>query len=195
MLIYSVSGILEVHIEFTRTCCSQVYKSVVAGSSRQAVTTQPGHNPTGGGVGDTPSMLESLLAAGVGDAVVQGPVDAAAVDACIAAGVGANVSLTIGGKLDHLNASPLAVEATVFSVSAEETQYEVDLMSGTDNAPSWRTNVMPPAAVIAVSPAGSQNAPPNLVTLTSARKPFHYEASFAQLGITVAEHPILVVKM
>ena len=48
--------------------------------------------------------------------------------------------------------------------------------------------------MIAVTPPGT-DAAPNLVTLTSARKPFHYESSFAQLGITVAEHHILVVKM
>ncbi len=158
------------------------------------IISDSGDNPTGGGVGDTPSMLETLLSSGVGDAVVQGPVDAAAVNACIEAGVGASVSLEIGGKLDNLNAKPLAVEATVFSISPEESQYEVNLMSGTDNPPSLRVNTMPPAAVIAVSPPGN-DTPPNLVTLTSARKPFHYEASFAQLGITLADHPILVVKM
>lgn len=175
----------------------EVIRAKEAGLSpeeRLVVISDSGDNPTGGGVGDTPSMLESLLSSGVGDAVVQGPVDSVAVDACIAAGVGASVSLEIGGKLDHVNAKPLAVKATVFSVSPEETQYKVNLMSGTDNPPSWRTNIMPRAAVIAVSPPGN-TAPPNLVTLTSARKPFHYEASFAQLGVTLAEHPILVVKM
>ena len=48
--------------------------------------------------------------------------------------------------------------------------------------------------MIAVRPPGT-DAAPNLVTLTSARKPLHYESSFAQLGITIAEHRILVVKM
>jgi microcystin degradation protein MlrC len=182
----------------------EVAKAQAAGLSPAdalVIISDSGDNPTGGGVGDTPSMLATLLEAGVGDAVMQGPVDAAAVDACLVAGVGATVSLEIGGKLDYLNAVPLAIEATVYSVHPEETQYEA--FHPTDTAP--RTNTMPPAAVIAVTPpsppAGSGGdddaaAPkPNLVTLTSARKPFHYESSFAELGIEISEHPILVVKM
>ena len=51
----------------------------------------------------------------------------------------APVSLSIGGKLDHLNAEPLEVEATVYSVSAEESEYEA--YHQTDPAP--RTNIMP----------------------------------------------------
>ena len=120
----------------------EVAKAKEAGLSAEeslVIISDSGDNPTGGGVGDTPSMLGTLLEAGVGGAVVQGPVDAAAVEACLAAGVGATVSLSIGGKLDHLNAEPLEVEATVYSVSAEETEYEA--YHETDPAP--RTNIMP----------------------------------------------------
>ena len=174
----------------------EVAKAKEAGLSAKeglVIISDSGDNPTGGGVGDTPSMLATLLEAGVGDAVLQGPVDAAAVAVCCEAGAGATVALSIGGKLDHINADPLEVSAVVYSVSPEETTYEVDTMAGTDEPAAPRTNVMPSAAVIAVTPPGGGS--PNLVTLTSARKPFHYEASFAQLGITIAEHPILVVKM
>jgi microcystin degradation protein MlrC len=53
------------------------------------------------------ALLEHELPAG--DCIVQGPVDKTAVDACIAAGVGATVELSLGGKMDAVNAAPLAV--------------------------------------------------------------------------------------
>ena len=48
-------------------------------------------------------MIGRLVALGVPDAVCQGPVDEAAVRACVDAGKGATVRLSIGGKLDHVN--------------------------------------------------------------------------------------------
>ena len=66
---------------------------------------------------------------------------------------------------------------------------------------------MPPAAVVAITPqqpqggdgnGGSASPPaPIYVTLTAARKPFHYEASFAQLGLDISAQglSLLVVKM
>ena len=71
------------------------------------IISDSGDNPTAGGVGDTPSMLKELVALGVGDVVMQGPHDAAAVRACIAAGVGGEVQLDLGGKLDYRNAEPV----------------------------------------------------------------------------------------
>ena len=57
------------------------------------------------------------------DCIVQGPVDKTAVDACIAAGVGATVELSLGGKMDPVNAAPLAVTATVVFVQPETCEY------------------------------------------------------------------------
>jgi microcystin degradation protein MlrC len=135
----------------------------------------------------------------VGDAVVQGPVDAAAVARCCEAGVGAEVELSIGGKLDHVHAQPLAVRGTVVAVSAEETTYTFDASAGTSNPPEPRVGLMPPAAVVAVQPSaveGTGAPPPSiLVTLTAARKAFHYAASFRQLSVDISSHRILAVKM
>jgi microcystin degradation protein MlrC len=67
----------------------EVAKAKEAGMSAKeglVIISDSGDNPTGGGVGDTPSMLAVLLEAGVGDAVMQGPVDAAAVEICCEAG-------------------------------------------------------------------------------------------------------------
>ena len=95
-------------------------------------------------------------------------------------------------------------------VSTEPVSYMIDGSAGTDNPAQPRENLMPPAAVVAITPRGGGGrggggggsgsggagcTPPIYVTLTAARKPFHYEASFAQLGLDIGAHPILVVKM
>ena len=51
----------------------EVAKAAAVGHSPAealVVISDSGDNPTGGGVGDTPSMLQALLEAGIGDAVV-----------------------------------------------------------------------------------------------------------------------------
>ena len=85
---------------------------------RMVILSDSGDNPTGGGVGDTPSMLRVLVEAGLGGAVLQGPVDEAAVVACCAAGVGARVELSLGGKLDYVNETPFEVQGVVHYASA-----------------------------------------------------------------------------
>ena len=93
-----------------------------------------GDNVTAGAAGDLPLVLEELLRQTGGSAAVSplrpGPAgalapdvaatalvaglsDAAAVGACRAAGVGASLLLSLGGKLDAVNGRPLSVEATV----------------------------------------------------------------------------------
>jgi microcystin degradation protein MlrC len=72
-----------------------------------------GDNPTAGGTADVPLMLGRLLAKGATSALVCGFFDAEAVRACIAAGVGATVSLTLGGKVDKVNGPPLPVTGRV----------------------------------------------------------------------------------
>lgn len=164
------------------------------------IISDSGDNPTAGGVGDTPSMLKEFIALGVGDAVMQGPHDAAAVEACIAAGVGAEVELELGGKLDYRNAKPLTVKAVVHAINANpKLEYDVDANAGTGNPPRIRKRIMPRAAVLKVLPGrdgascGEQGV--LLVTLTAERKPFHWERDFQILGLEPSKHGILVVKI
>lgn len=72
-----------------------------------------GDNVTAGGAGDIPLLLEKLLDAGATDAVVAGLADPDAVKLCVQAGVGFEVTLNIGGKLDKINGYPLEVTGTV----------------------------------------------------------------------------------
>jgi len=85
----------------------------IAATEHPVLVQDTGDNPGAGAAGDLPIMLGALLKAGAKEALVASLQDAAAVDACIAAGDGARLSLELGGKLDTGNADPLPVEGVV----------------------------------------------------------------------------------
>ena len=128
-----------------------------------------GDNPTAGGVGDVPAMLERLLAHDVPDAVFANIVDAEAVAACRTAGLGAEVHVSLGGKLDPLHGSPLPVSGRVMHLAPPGPR------GGGHQA---------------VLQVGGVR-----VILTERRKAFHHLADFQQVGIDPLEHEIIVVKM
>ena len=140
----------------------------LAASESSVFISDSGDNPTAGGVGDTPLFLERLLANQVGDAVVASIADPAAVAICYAAGVGAEASASLGGKLDPVHAQPLAVTGKVIFVDQA------------DDATQRQ-------AVLQVH--GVQ------VIVTERRTPFHYIANFQRLGIEPLEHKIVVIKI
>jgi microcystin degradation protein MlrC len=127
-----------------------------------------GDNTTAGAVGDLPLMLERLLAHRAPGAVVGGITDAAAVDACWRAGVGATVKTTIGGKLDTVHGKPLPVQGQVL------TLFDGDPEKGRQ-------------AVLLVDTVK--------VVLTERRTAFTREADFQQVGIDPLAHKINVVKL
>ena len=78
-----------------------------------AFLSDSGDNVTAGAAGDLPYMLERLLAHRVPVTLCASITDAAAVDACFRAGVGAQLELSLGGKLDPVHGQPLPVAGTV----------------------------------------------------------------------------------
>ncbi len=140
----------------------------LAAPEQPVIISDSGDNPTAGGVGDIPLFVERLLALDVPDAVVASIADAEAVAACYAAGVGAEVSLTLGGKLDTVHGRPLPVTGTV------------TFLHQTDDLRDRQ-------AVLTVG--GVQ------VIVTQRRRPYHYIADFQRLGITPDKHKIVVVKV
>jgi microcystin degradation protein MlrC len=125
-----------------------------------------GDNVTAGGAGDIPRFVERLLGAQAPDAVVGGIADAAAVAACARAGVGARLTLSIGGKLDRVHAQPLEVTGTVRHLDPAEA---------------------PTLAVLQVDGVS--------VVLTADRRAFTSFAGFQQAGIDPLAHKIVVVKL
>ncbi len=75
--------------------------------------------PGGGGNGDGTALLQALVDSEVEDAVLGSIPDPESADACIKAGVGAIVALSLGGKLDpRFGGKPMKVKATVLATSS-----------------------------------------------------------------------------
>lgn len=136
-----------------------------------------GDNPTAGGVGDVPYFLERLIAAEVPNAVYASIPDPQAVSVCHAAGIGAEVALSLGGKLDPVHGTPLPVKGRVLALET------------INRAGHFRTaeDQINKQAVLQVGGVK--------VILTEHRTPFHYIADFRRLGIEPTEHKIVVVKV
>ena len=86
--------------------------------------TDSGDNVTAGAAGDGTLVLERLLALHVSDAVLAGIVDPEAVELCVNAGAGAEVELSVGGKIDYVFSKPLSISGTVLRLSKGEPNSE-----------------------------------------------------------------------
>ncbi|MFJ2743842.1 M81 family metallopeptidase [Streptomyces sp. NPDC087440] len=85
---------------------------------RPFLISDSGDNPTAGGAGDLAYMLERLLAheavrEGRTTALHPGITDPAAVARCTEAGVGARLTLSVGGKVDAGHGGPYELDCTV----------------------------------------------------------------------------------
>jgi len=89
-------------------------KRLAAGARRPVVLADTQDNPGGGGHGDTTELLAELVRQGARGAVVCLINDAESAAACGAAGEGATVTLSLGGKSDGL---PFACSARVERVT------------------------------------------------------------------------------
>lgn len=138
----------------------------VTSPSRPVVLADSGDNPTGGGVGDRADMLAELIRRDAQQTIVVGITDRPAAEAAYAAGVGAIVSLTVGGSLDP--SSPrVTVEAEVQK-----------LVEAAD--PSEREAVVRIGGITLV--------------LAARRRPYHDIDDFARLGLDPRTAAIVVVK-
>jgi microcystin degradation protein MlrC len=141
-------------------------------NQKAVLISDSGDNPTAGGAGDIPHMVERLLArpelaSGERTAIVTAIASAEAVEKARAAGIGNRVTVTIGGVNDPVNGSPFTFDGTVYSF------YEDDPVGGD----------------IAVIKAGGVH-----VVVPSRRKPYHHMREFANLGLDLQEHDITVGK-
>ena len=84
---------------------------------RPVVLADIADNPGGGAPGDTTEILRELLRVGARHATVACLWDPAAVRACVAAGVGATLTLEVGGRVDPAHGAPVAVTGRVRTLS------------------------------------------------------------------------------
>jgi microcystin degradation protein MlrC len=139
---------------------------------RPVLIGDSGDNPTAGGAGDVPYVLERLLALEVSETLLAGIADAAAVERCEVSGAGARIELELGGKLDPVNGRPLRVSGEVVSVHPN---------------PWPRGDVSNSAALLQIDGV--------CVVLTERRTPFHRLEDFQSLGIDPRHYQIVVVKI
>lgn len=86
--------------------------------------------PGGGATGDGTAMLEALLAADLKETSLVQVVDPEAVEQCLAAGLGAQVSLRVGNGIDRSRGEPVPVAGTVRVLHDGRFVYKGGLLGG-----------------------------------------------------------------
>ena len=89
----------------------------LAATGRPVVLADIADNTGGGGAGDTTEVLRELLRVGARGVTVACVWDPAAVAACARAGVGATVTVEVGGKVDPSHGAPVPVTGRVRTLS------------------------------------------------------------------------------
>lgn len=130
--------------------------------------TDSGDNITAGAAGDGTLVLDRLLALQVSDAVLAGIFDPEAVDQCVNAGVGAEVRLEVGGKIDYIYSKPLSISGTVLRL------------------PEGAYGSQKPDAVLQVEGV--------TLVLLSSHRAFTHPNHFQAVDIDPLAHKIVVVK-
>ncbi len=101
-----------------------------AADGRPIVLADMADNTGGGAAGDGTEVLRELLRVGVRSAVVACLWDPAAVQECVRAGVGARVTLRVGGKVDGRHGASLPVTGTVRTLSDGRFVHKGPMMRG-----------------------------------------------------------------
>jgi microcystin degradation protein MlrC len=141
-------------------------------NQKAVLLSDSGDNPTAGGAGDIPYMVERLLAhpdlaSGKRTAIVSAIASAEAVRIAKAAGAGAEVDVVIGGVNDPVNGTPLPLHGEVYAI------YENDPVGGD---------------IVVIRNGGVH------VVIPSRRKPYHHMREFANLNLDVQQFDITVGK-
>lgn len=103
---------IETFVPETRSAEEAIERARAVGQ-RPVVINETSDNPGGGAPGDGTHLLRAMLDAGVENACFGFLCDPISAAAAHAAGVGATVSLELGGHTDDLHGSPLRVDASV----------------------------------------------------------------------------------
>jgi microcystin degradation protein MlrC len=147
---------------------------------RPVVLVDTGDNVGGGSAGDGTVLLQEMLRQGATDGVVclYAPTE---VQLCASAGAGAEITLTVGGKVDRLHGDPVTVTGQV-RVVHDGKYIESEPRHG-----GRRTNFMGQTALVEIQGR-------NLLVLNSLRHPPFSLGQLTCLGIEPKKQRILVVK-
>ena len=155
-------------------------------ASRPVVLADTQDNPGGGGHGDTTGLLAELIRQGAEGAVLGLINDAESAAACHAAGLGATLTLSLGGRSDG---APLTVTAEVEALTDGRF---------TCTGPMGRGNPadLGSTALIRVAPEGARKVPlPGVrVILVSRKMKTLDQALFTHVGVDPAAQKIIALK-
>lgn len=159
---------------------AEAVRQAMAEPRTPVVLVETGDNVGGGSAGDSTFVLAELLRQGATGWVVMlyAPDEARQ---CIQAGLGAEVRLLVGGKVDRFHGDPVPLAGRV-ALLHDGTYTETQVRHG-----GKRLNHMGPTALVEV-PGGSYLA------LTTLRHPPFSLGALTCLGIEPARQRILVVK-
>jgi len=132
-----------------------------------------------GGGGDVPFFLQSFIKRGVKNAVIAAIVDPGVVDECIRTGVGRRLTVSIGGKIDRINAKPIMVTGTVKVIS--EGKY-------------WGKDIQLTEKEINMGPTTVLDVNGIEVVIVSKRTSIHDPAMLRSLNIEPKDKKIIVLK-
>jgi microcystin degradation protein MlrC len=157
----------------------EAVEKALAAPESTVFLSDSGDNPGAGGSTDVPVLLEALLARGATSVVYAGMWDKGAVETCLAAGVGREITLEIGGKLDVQHGRPLRVTGVVRSL------FDGVWVRGGLRQPMGRTL---PGPIVVLNVAGID------VVLTSTRHSFEDPVQLRVLGLEPLDYRIVVLK-
>ncbi len=135
-----------------------------------------GDNAGGGAMSDSTFVLQAMLDAGIGNAVIGSFWDVGAVALCQSAGVGAEITLRIGGKCGPMSGNPVDVPVTVRAIVDNHGQ------SGLGAYRPLGTGVW-------VRTTGGID-----IALNTLRSQVFSRGCFEDLGITLTDKQLIVVK-
>jgi microcystin degradation protein MlrC len=87
-------------------------------------------NTGGGAPGDSTGMLQTFVEAGLGPACILYMVDPVAIAECMQAGVGATLTLEVGGKSSPLQGHPVRMTVEVMALSDGRFDYDGPMYAG-----------------------------------------------------------------
>jgi microcystin degradation protein MlrC len=148
----------------------------MASNRMSVVLADSADNPGGGAGGDSTFILDRLLARKIDNAVIGPFWDPVVVGFCQRAGVGARLSLRLGGKVSRFSGAPLDVEAEVLALREKAVQ-------------TGLSDTVAPLGDCALIRVGGVR----IVVNTTRTQAFGTDL-FTQFGIDLATTKIIVVK-
>jgi microcystin degradation protein MlrC len=169
----------------------------LATEGRPVVLADIADNTGGGAAGDTTEVLREVLRVGARGTTVACLWDPEAVAACVGAGIGANVTLPVGGKIDPRHGAPITVTGRVRTLSDGRFVHKGPMLRGLEGrlgptavldvadvkiiliSQRWQTLDPEMLRFVGIDPLGER--------LLVVKSTIHYRAAFEPLAHAIVE--------